>query len=98
MGVAGAVAGPATSIKDGVVDSLYVDTLLVHSGAGKLQQIAATQPTGNVGRGYNNNTYFPGDIAEIIVYPRALCELERELIESYLTDNYFDPVVIPWPS
>jgi hypothetical protein len=44
-----------------------------------------------VGRGYDDDTYYPGEIAEVLVYERALSELERQTVEQYLTNKYFMP-------
>ena len=61
------------------------------SKSGQLASIAACDDLGNIGRGYNDNTYFPGEIAEVLVYTRALSELERQAVEQYLTNKYFGP-------
>ena len=50
--------------------------------------IAGCRPVGNLGRGYNDNTYFPGDILEVLVYTRALNDAERQEVERYLTTKY----------
>ena len=76
------------SIKDGTTDALYVNGALVLSQGGKLATIAGCQNTGNVGLGFNN-TYFAGDIAEVLVYDRALTAGERQAVEAYLNDKYF---------
>ena len=78
--------------KDGTTDALYVNGALVLSQGGKLATIAGCQDTGNVGRGYNDNTYFTGDIAEVLVYNRALSQGERQAVEAYLNNKY---AVIP---
>jgi len=46
--------------------------------------------TGGFRIGYrsNDNTYFKGDIAEIIFYDRALDNTERQTVEVYLEDKY----------
>ena len=79
----------SVATKNGTTDSLYVNGSLAVSQSGKLSTIAATQSTGNLGRGYNNNTYFPGMIAEALVYNRALSNAERQNLENYLTAKYF---------
>ena len=61
---------------------------LVLSQGGKLATIAGCQSTGNVGRGFNNDTYFAGDIAEVLVYNRALTVAERQAVEAYLNSKY----------
>ncbi len=77
-----------TAIKNDTVDSLYINGTLAMSEEGKLGAIAGCQNTCNIGRGYDNNTFFAGDILEVIVYSRALPEAERQLVESYLHDKY----------
>ena len=47
----------------------------------------ATIGAGNDGRG-KELKYFPGDIAEILVFSRALPEAERDAIERYLRAKY----------
>ncbi|MBN1207271.1 MAG: right-handed parallel beta-helix repeat-containing protein [Myxococcaceae bacterium] len=77
------------SQKDGAVDSLYVNGTLVQRESGKLTMIAGCRDVGNLGRGYNDNTYFPGKIAEVLVYNRALNDSERAQVEAYLKNKYF---------
>lgn len=76
------------AIKDGTVDSLYVNGRLVMSEAGKLAAMAGCRDVGNVGRGFNDDTYYAGDIAEIVVYTRALTASERMDLENYLAAKY----------
>jgi len=85
----GAQYSLSTSIKDGATDTLYVNGQRVIRGEGKLAAIAGCTDTGNLGRGYNDNTYFPGDIAEALVYTRALSENERVVVEQALAAKYF---------
>jgi len=78
----------STALKDGTTDSLYVNRTLVVSQGGKLSTIAGCRDTANLGRGYNDNTFFAGDIAEVLVYDRALNESERQSVEQYLDGKY----------
>src|SRR5262249_31968673 len=48
----------STAIKDSTTDSLYTNGVLAVSQGGKLAAIAGCQDTGNVGRGYNDNTLY----------------------------------------
>jgi hypothetical protein len=41
-----------------------------------------------VGRGFNDNSFFAGDIAEVLVYTRALNSSERTTVEQYLGSKY----------
>jgi hypothetical protein len=77
-----------TAIKNGTTDALFVNGAQVPTGqANKLAAIAGCQSVGNLARGYNN-TFFAGDIAEVIVYTRALSSAERQQIEQYLFNKY----------
>jgi hypothetical protein len=78
-----------TSAKhSGTTDTLYVDGTAVLTQTGKLTTISGTQSTAQLGRGHNNNTYFPGDIAEVLVYEQALSEADRLQVERYLQQKY----------
>src|SRR5262249_28361938 len=59
------------------------------SQSGKVSAIAGTRDTATIGRGFNTGTYFPGDIAEILVYSRALSSTERSSVDRYLNGRYF---------
>lgn len=86
----------STAVKNGSTESLYVNGSLVLAQGGKLTTIAGCRDTGNIGRGYNDNTYYSGDIAEVLVYTRALTSAERQTVESYLCDKYaIIPASIP---
>jgi hypothetical protein len=86
---AGTNFGMAMAIKNGAVETLYLDGQLALTASGKLSTIAGIRDTGNIGRGYNDNTYFGGRIAEILVYDRALTDSERQTLEQYLRVKYF---------
>jgi hypothetical protein len=83
----GNAASLTAAIKDGTNESLYVNGTLVLAQSGKLAAISGTQSTGELGAGYNN-TYFAGDIAEVLVYNRALSDPERQQVEQYLLAKY----------
>src|SRR5262249_6992763 len=78
----------STAIKNGTTDSLHVNGTQVVNAGGKLATITNCQPTGNVARGYNNNTLYAGDIAEVLVYTRALTTAERQQVEQILNSKY----------
>ncbi len=78
------------AIKSGTTESLYVGGQLVLTQTGKLATIANIQNTGNLGVGYLN-THFAGQIAEVLVYKRALTAAERQQVEQYLYAKYFVP-------
>jgi hypothetical protein len=75
------------AVKSGASEYLYVNGSMVLSQGGKLSSIAGCQDIGNLGRGYNN-TFFPGDIAEVLVYARALTDAERSAVEQHLSSKY----------
>ena len=77
-----------TAIKDGTTETLYVNGIQRLSQGGKLAAVAGAEDTGNLGRGYDDNTYFAGDIAEVLVYDRALTAAERRNLEAYLDSKY----------
>lgn len=84
------------SQKDGAVDYLYVNGQLVNTDTSPaLSNIALCRDTGNIGRGYNDNTYFQGDVAEVLVYSRALSQTELQSVQSYLQTKYFVPPTPP---
>jgi hypothetical protein len=56
--------------------------------SGKLTTISGSQSTGQLGRGYNDDIYCQGDLAEVLVYGRALSEDERLQVERYLQQKY----------
>ncbi|HWN09733.1 MAG TPA: fibronectin type III domain-containing protein [Pyrinomonadaceae bacterium] len=78
-----------TAVKSNTVDYLFVNGAQVMIQTGRLPTIAGCQAVGNIGRGYNFNTYFYGKYAEILIYFRALTVLEREQVENYLAEKYF---------
>jgi hypothetical protein len=77
-----------TAIKNGATEMLFIDGSLVLTAGGKLGVIRGTRPAGNLGRGYNDNTFFAGRIAEVLVYDRALTDAERQILDQYLAGRY----------
>jgi hypothetical protein len=76
-----------TAIKEVSVESLYVNGAMVLTQSGKLSPITGVSNVGTVGRGWNN-TGFLGQIAEVLVYNRALTAAERQAVEQYLKSKY----------
>jgi hypothetical protein len=74
-----------------LTDTLHVNGALAFSETGKINPIANTVATGQIGRGYNNNSFFPGRIAEVLVYGRALSTADRQAVEAYLQARYLLP-------
>ena len=77
----------AEALKSGITDYLYLNGVLAYSESGKLPTIQGAINTGALGQGYNN-TFFGGDIAEVLVYNRALSESDRQGVEAYLMNKY----------
>jgi hypothetical protein len=79
--------------KDGAKEELFVQGALVATPPKpKLLTVAhtgdaATIGAGNDGRG-NPLKFFPGDIAEILIFTRPLSEHERDAIERHLRGKY----------
>ena len=84
------------AIKGGTNDSLYVNGEEVISLASQ-GAIAGCQDTGYLGKGLKDtllsDTYFSGEIAEVLIYSRALSASERLSLEAYLREKYFPPEV-----
>ena len=59
------------AVHDESTDSLYVNGLLALQQGNKLSRLSGTTGTAFIGRGLNN-TYFNGEISEILVYNRVL--------------------------
>lgn len=75
------------AVHNGTTDSLYVNGVLAVSQGGKLGALGGVSGAGTIGRGLNNST-FNGEVAEILVYNRALTNSEAALVESYLSLKY----------
>ena len=68
-------------------DRLYVDGVGVLSKAGRLSSLTNNKRSGRLGRG-EYDSYFPGDLAEVLVYSTALPDGERRRVERYLAHKY----------
>jgi hypothetical protein len=68
-------------------DSLFVNGLAVETREGKLSVLGGATGTGLIGEGVNNS-FFQGEISEILVYNRVLSTAEAALVESYLAQKY----------
>jgi hypothetical protein len=75
------------AVHNGTTDSLYVDGLLALRQQGKSAILNGTSGAGYIGRGLNN-TYFNGEISEILVYNRILTADETATVESYLRNKF----------
>jgi hypothetical protein len=75
------------AVHDGGFDSLYVDGLLALRQANKLPVLSGTTGAAYLGRGLDN-TYFKGEISEVLVYDRVLSAEEAASVESYLRNKF----------
>lgn len=75
-----------TAVKSGTAEAIYVNGIQAANLSGKLATIANTGSAATLGRG--TSTYFKGDIAEVIVYTRALTDAERQQVDQYLLAKY----------
>jgi hypothetical protein len=71
----------------GTTDSMWFNGQSVASYQGKLESINNVGNTALLGHG-PDNTFYAGDVSEVIVYSRALSTSERQTIEQYLTTKY----------
>ena len=81
-----------TATKDGATEKVFVDGELVWTQTDKFTTIKNTDSKGFIGRwshGGDNSGWFLGNVAEIIVYTRALDDAERKQVEGYLKAKYF---------
>jgi Concanavalin A-like lectin/glucanases superfamily len=75
------------AVHNGATDSLYVDGVLALSRGGNNAVLNGTTGAGYIGRGLNN-TYFDGEVSEVLVYNRVLSANETALVESYLRNKF----------
>jgi len=68
-------------------DTVYVGGTLGTTVTGAGDPLARISEVGYIGRGHYA-TYFPGDIAEIIVLTSAASNADRQAVESYLGGKY----------
>jgi hypothetical protein len=76
-----------TAMHDGTTDSLWVNGQLALREGGTNVVLQGTSGTVLVGQGLLG-TYFAGSIGEILVYDRALTEIERQTVQQYLFQKY----------
>ncbi|HYE99144.1 MAG TPA: hypothetical protein VEJ18_09555 [Planctomycetota bacterium] len=81
-----------TARKDALKEDLFVQGALVSSVADRRAPISHTPGLAAIGAGASSATepysYFAGDIAEILVYTRALPDAERDAVERHLRAKY----------
>jgi hypothetical protein len=76
-----------TAVRDGNTDSLFTNGVLALQQQGKHPAIAGTTPSATIAAGLLN-TFFTGNIGEILIYDRALSGTERETVEHYLISKF----------
>jgi hypothetical protein len=77
----------STAVKQGGNERLYFNNTQVSSVTGKPATITGVPSLGNLGRGFNS-VGFIGQIAEVLVYNRALTDVERQELHTYLKSKY----------
>ena len=75
-------------MKQGDADYLFINGERVAKFVGKRTMIANTGNTGWLGRG-RVDTYGPFDIAEVLIYGKALADAELKQLHVYLMTKYF---------
>jgi hypothetical protein len=76
-----------TAVKQSGNERLYVNGTQVLSVSGKPATVSGVPSLGNLGRGFNAVGYI-GQIAEVLVYNRALSETELQDLNAYLKSKY----------
>ena len=75
------------AVHNNTTDTLYVNSLLALQQGSKSAVLAGTSGDAYLGRGYNN-TYYSGEISEVLVYNRVLSADEAASVESYLRNKF----------
>jgi Concanavalin A-like lectin/glucanases superfamily len=75
------------AVHNGSTDSLYVNGLLALSQGSKNSVLNGATGAAYIGQGVNN-TFFNGEISEILVYNRVLSANEAASVESYLRNKF----------
>lgn len=76
-----------TAVHDGSTDALFVNGRLRDIQKNREVSLAGMSGQGFIGQGYQN-TFFTGEISEILVYDRVLNPREFEKVTSYLMAKY----------
>ncbi len=75
-----------TLVKNADIETLYVDRSLALQVDFKGYPLAGVADTGYLGRGFN--TYYAGELLEVLVYTQALSDTDRQTVEDYLHNKY----------
>lgn len=76
-----------TALKNGAEQVLFVNGRECLRLGDRRPLIARCEDVGQLGRG-EGDTYYPGEIAELLVYARALGAGDRQAVEQYLLGKY----------
>lgn len=76
-----------TAIHNQTVDSVFVNSRPLYYVSGRNSTLTNIGSLEQIGVG-SQNTFFTGEISEILIYDRALGNAERATVESYLEDKY----------
>jgi hypothetical protein len=76
-----------TTMHTTMLDSLWLNGTLAQQQGAESAEITGSAMTGSIGSGHGN-TFFTGNIGEILIYDRALSDTERENVEHYLIAKY----------
>jgi hypothetical protein len=79
--------GLAEWMHSGTTDSMWFNGQSVVSHTGTLQSINGVGSIAFLGQGINN-TFYAGDVSELIIYERGLSTSERQTVEQYLMNKY----------
>lgn len=86
-GTVGADWTVTTASHNGGSDSLFVNGKLAGSVGGRQSTLANSTGEELIGQGAGNS-FFHGQISEVLVYDRALSDSERQTVERYLITKY----------
>ena len=91
------------AVKDGTTEKLYVDGVLGTTKENTGAQTANIGTTMYVGKSIvtNADSFFEGTISEILIYDRALSDVEIQQINTYLTQKYvtsLDSITVSGPT
>lgn len=78
------------AIKDKETDTIYINGTKVYQTGGRAEKITNTQAALYLAKGRNENDYFHGDIAELLIYDRVLTEEEVLTVSRYLRNKYLN--------
>jgi hypothetical protein len=75
-------------IKSEIAERVAVNDVIVYGANTAEPVISGSAASAFLGKGIAPGTFFPGQIAEVLVYNRALTAQERQQIEQYLEARY----------